>query len=127
MEKYIEEAAEHFKKLYAEQLERVARMEQAGEALNFKELKPVIIGMCPGDGIGPVIFKEAEKTLKYLLKAEIEEGKVEIRNIDGLTLENRLACGQTIPDEVLAQLKECHAILKGPTTTPQADSGVKNL
>lgn len=127
MEKYIEEAAEHFKKLYAEQLERVARMEQAGEALNFKKLKPVIIGMCPGDGIGPVIFKEAEKTLKYLLKAEIEEGKVEIRNIDGLTLENRLACGQTIPDEVLAQLKECHAILKGPTTTPQADSGVKNL
>ncbi|MEY8337371.1 isocitrate/isopropylmalate family dehydrogenase [Lachnospiraceae bacterium 62-35] len=128
MEKrYEDEAAEHFKKLFMEQLERAERMERQEEALDFTSLSPIIIGTCPGDGIGPIIFEEAEKTLKFLLKEEISDGKVVIKRIDGLTLENRLASGQSIPDEVLTQMKECHVILKGPTTTPQAGSGVKNL
>ena len=125
--KYAEEAAEHFKQLFLEQLERAERIEKEDQALDFASLSPVIIGLCPGDGIGPIIFEEAERVLTFLLKDELASGKAVLKKIDGLTLENRLACGETIPKEVLAQIKECHVILKGPTTTPQAGSGVKNL
>ncbi|RGY99451.1 isocitrate/isopropylmalate family dehydrogenase [Clostridium sp. AM58-1XD] len=125
--KYLEEAAEQFKQLVSEQMERAERLEREEQALDFNSISPIIIGTCPGDGIGPIIFEEAEKTLRFLLEKEIAAGKVEIRRIDGLTLENRLASGETIPKEVLSQLKECHVILKGPTTTPQAGGGVKNL
>ena len=125
--KYAEEAAEHFKQLFLEQLERAERIEKEDQALDFASLSPVIIGLCPGDGIGPIIFEEAERVLTFLLKDELASGKAVLKKIDGLTLENRLACGETIPKDVLAQIKECHVILKGPTTTPQAGSGVKNL
>ena len=125
--KYAEEAAEHFKQLFLEQLERAERIEKEDQALDFASLSPVINGLCPGDGIGPIIFEEAERVLTFLLKDELASGKAVLKKIDGLTLENRLACGETIPKEVLAQIKECHVILKGPTTTPQAGSGVKNL
>ena len=125
--KYAEEAAEHFKQLFLEQLKRAERIEKEDQALDFASLSPVIIGLCPGDGIGPIIFEEAERVLTFLLKDELASGKAVLKKIDGLTLENRLACGETIPKDVLAQIKECHVILKGPTTTPQAGSGVKNL
>ena len=36
----------------------------------------------------------------------------------GLTIENRLACGKAVPDDVLAEIKTCDVLLKGPTTTP---------
>ena len=39
--------------------------------------------------------------------------------IDGLTIENREACGKAIPDDVLAEIKKCDVLLKGPTTTPK--------
>ena len=39
--------------------------------------------------------------------------------IDGLTIENRLALGKAIPDDVLAEIKKCDVLLKGPTTTPK--------
>ena len=125
--KYAEEAAEHFKQLFLEQLKRAERIEKEDQALDFASLSPVIIGLCPGDGIGPIIFEEAERVITFLLKDELASGKAVLKKIDGLTLENRLACGETIPKDVLAQIKECHVILKGPTTTPQAGSGVKNL
>ena len=47
-----------------------------------------------------------------------EEEAVELREIEGLTLENRQACGQAVPTEVLAAIRECDVLLKGPTTTP---------
>ena len=52
-------------------------------------------------------------------------GAWEFKEIDGLTIENRAACGKAIPDDVLAELKACHVILKGPTTTaaPPATNG----
>ena len=39
--------------------------------------------------------------------------------IDGLTIENRLAQGKAVPEDVLAQIKACDVLLKGPTTTPK--------
>ena len=45
-------------------------------------------------------------------------GRVEFREIDGLTIERRTEVGKAIPDDTLAALKACDVILKGPTTTP---------
>jgi isocitrate dehydrogenase (NAD+) len=80
-----------------------------------------------GDGIGPFICKHAENVLKELLKEEIAAGKVEVRTIDGLTIENRAKHLKAIPDEVLVELKKCHVVLKGPTTTPKKGDGWPNI
>ena len=47
--------------------------------------------------------------------------------LDGLTIENRAAQHKAIPDDVLAELKKCHVILKGPTTTPRAGDPWPNV
>ncbi|MBQ3224915.1 MAG: isocitrate/isopropylmalate dehydrogenase family protein, partial [Oscillospiraceae bacterium] len=87
----------------------------------------IIIGVCGGDGIGPAITKEAHRVLEYLLKEEVDAGKIEFRVIDGLTIENRVAANKAIPDDVLEELKACHVILKGPTTTPRAGDPWPNI
>ncbi len=118
MQKYIDTAVEQFKTLITEQLERQNRMEKDAGAKDFTNMDKIVIGVCGGDGIGPIISESAVKVMKHLLADEIASGKVEIRVIEGLTVENRLAQGKAIPDDVLAELKACDVILKGPTTTP---------
>lgn len=120
-------AVEHFRALIEEQLARVERMKNDAGFVDYAALDKLIVGVCGGDGIGPVISKEAARVLEYLLADEVKAGKVELRYIDGLTIENRIATGKAIPDDVLEQLKQCHVILKGPTTTPQAGSGMPNI
>lgn len=120
-------AVEHFRALIEEQLARVERMKKDAGFVDYAALDKLIVGVCGGDGIGPVISKEAARVLEYLLADEVKAGKVEFRYIDGLTIENRIATGKAIPDDVLEQLKQCHVILKGPTTTPQAGSGMPNI
>ncbi len=56
--------------------------------------------------------------LEKLLATELAEEKVVLKKIEGLTIENRLALGKSVPDEVLAEIKACDVLLKGPTTTP---------
>ena len=68
---------------------------------------------------GPTILREAQRLLETLLKDEIEAGKTELRPIEGLTIENRLAKGKSVPDDVLAAIRECTVLLKGPTETPK--------
>ena len=119
MEKYIDSAVEQFRALITEQLARQNRMENDNFVKDFKNADKIIIGICGGDGIGPIITNGAQRVLEYLLSDEIKSGRVEMRVIDGLTIENRLACGKAIPDDVLAQIKACDVILKGPTTTPK--------
>ena len=118
-EKEIEAAKEQFGKLLEKQLKRVEVMKAQGDFIDYKKLDKIIIGVCGGDGIGPRITKEAARILEFLLKSEIEKGKVEIRYIDGLTIERRAELLKAIPDDVLEELKKCHVILKGPTTTPR--------
>lgn len=115
----IEAAKEKFGQLLERQLERVEQMKSQGDFMDFKKLDKIIIGVCGGDGIGPAITKQAQRVLEYLLKEEVAQNKVEFRVIDGLTIERRAAEMKAIPDDVLAELKECHVILKGPTTTPR--------
>ncbi len=120
-------ACEKFRKVLEGQLKRVEDMKAQGDFTDYENLEKIKIGVCGGDGIGPIITKEAARVLRFILSDLVESGKVEFRDIDGLTLENRIANGKAIPDDVLAELKECHIILKGPTTTPQKGSGMPNI
>ena len=130
MESYeinLNEACLKFRKILEDQLARVEEMKGQGDFVDYAALDKLIIGVCGGDGIGPIISHEAERVLKFILSDLVESGKVEFRTIDGLTLENRIACNKAIPDDVMAELKACHIILKGPTTTPQKGSGMPNI
>ncbi len=115
----IEAAKEQFGKLLEKQLKRVENMKSQGDFVDYSKLDKIVIGVCGGDGIGPAITGQAQRVLEYLLKEEVEKGKVEFRVIDGLTIERRAAEMKAIPDDVLAELKACDVILKGPTTTPR--------
>ncbi len=120
----IEAAKEKFGKLIEEQLARVEKMKADKEFIDFAKLPVIKIGICGGDGIGPAITAQAQRILEFLLADEVESGKVEFKVISGLTIENRIKAGKAIPDDVLAELKECPVILKGPTTTPRAGDKV---
>lgn len=123
----IEEAKAHFARLAEEQFERIEMMKKAEDWIDYTTLKPIIIGIIGGDGIGPYIAEEARRILEFLLKDEEKAGKVEFRNIEGLTIENRAEHNQPIPDDVLAEIKKCHVTLKGPTTTPRKGDPWPNI
>ncbi|HAA25893.1 MAG TPA: isocitrate dehydrogenase [Ruminiclostridium sp.] len=127
MDNMIQEAKEKFGKLVEEQLKRVEMMKSQGDFINYSELDEIVIGIVGGDGIGPAITAQAQRILEFLLKDEVEKGKVRFKVIDGLTIENRAKVNKAIPDDVLEELKECHVILKGPTTTPRAGDPWPNI
>ncbi len=116
-EKILNDACDHFRALVSEQLDRAEKLKNR-EILDYEKLDRIIIGFCGGDGIGPIITHEAMRVLEELLKDRINAGKVELRPIEGLTIENRKAVGKAIPDDTLSEIKKCHVILKGPTETP---------
>lgn len=126
-EQEIERSKEHFNKILVEQLERVERMKISQEWIDYTSLKPLIIGFVGGDGIGPFISEEAKRVLEFLLKDEIANRKIEMRTIKGLTIENRVKVMKAIPDDVLEEIKKCHVILKGPTTTPKKGDPWPNI
>ena len=123
----LDVACEKFRKLMAEQLIRVENMKAQGDFVDYAALDVIKIGVCGGDGIGPIISAQARRVLEFILADLVEAGKVEFKDIEGLTIENRIAKGKAIPDDVMAELKSCHVILKGPTTTPQKGSGMPNI
>ncbi len=123
----ITAAAEKFTALVKAQLERNERIKSVKEFTDYAALDTIVVGVCGGDGIGPVITAEAQRVLEHLLRDEVAKGKVAFKVIDGLTIENRVAAGKAIPDDVLAELKQCHVILKGPTTTPRAGDPWPNI
>lgn len=123
----LDEACAKFRKILEEQLARVEDMKSQGDFVDYDSLDTLKIGVCGGDGIGPTITAAAREVLEFMLAEEIAAGKVEFTDIEGLTLENRIAHGKAIPDDVLAALKACHVVLKGPTTTPQKGSGLPNI
>ena len=112
----IDMACEAFRKILEEQQERVTNM--TTEKTDFSTKKTIIIGVVDGDGIGPIITAQATRVLEKLLADEIAAGTIVIKQIEGLTIENRLACNQPVPTDVLSQIKTCDVLLKGPTTTP---------
>lgn len=123
----IDSAKSHFETIINEQIARVEAVRNAGPPLDYGEISPVVIGIIGGDGIGPAITEVGRQVLEELLSDEVEAGKVEFRNIEGLTIENRAAHMQSIPDDVLEEIKACHVTLKGPTTTPEKGDEWPNL
>ena len=127
MNEAIKLAADKFAKVLEKQMERNERIKAQKDFLDFENLPKIIIGVAGGDGIGPAITHEAHRILEFLLADEVKSGKVEFKVIDGLTIENRVKAMKAIPDDVLAELKECHVILKGPTTTPRKGDPWPNI
>ena len=115
----IEKAKEYFGQIVEEQLNRVEELKKAQDWMDYSQLKPIIIGIIGGDGIGPFIAMESRRVLEFMLEEEAKTGKVEMRNIEGLTIENRSKQNKSIPDDILEEIKKCHVVLKGPTTTPR--------
>ena len=133
----IQKATDHFKELLIGQAKRHQKIkgekttdengENKHQSLekgsnvkgNKSDHEKVVIGVCGGDGIGPIITGSTGQVLQHLLRTRLEKGSVEIRNIDGLTIDNRMAQNAPVPDDVLAEIKECTVLLKGPTTTPK--------
>ena len=126
-EAQVKNAVEKFEALIRAQSDRSDKIKAQGDFIDFKSLDKIIIGVCGGDGIGPVITKESARVLEYLLDDKVKAGKIEFKVIDGLTIENRVKANKAIPDDVLEELKSCHVILKGPTTTPQAGDPWPNI
>lgn len=123
----IKESVAKFEQLLIAQAERAERIKAEKDFVDYDALDKLVIGVCGGDGIGPVITHEAERVLRFLLADDVDAGKIVFNEIDGLTIENRAAVGKAIPDDVLAELKKCHVILKGPTTTPRAGDPWPNI
>lgn len=121
------EALDKYIKVVESQLARIEKMKEQSDFINYAEIDKIIIGVCGGDGIGPMITAQTKKVLETLLKDKIDSGKIEFRDINGLTIERRIELSKPIPEDTLKELKECHIILKGPTTTPRAGDGMKNI
>lgn len=116
-----------FKKIIEDQLARVEKMNIIIGYTDYSKLDKIIIGIIDGDGIGPVILTETRRVLAYLLNDEILCNKIELRTINGLTIENRIHKMETVPSDVLADIKSCHVLLKGPTTTPSQSDNLPNF
>lgn len=117
--KDIDEAVKHFKELLNGQLERLEKIKGQEDFINYGNLENIVIGICDGDGIGPIIVDIARKILNFILRDEIQSKKLIIKNIEGLTIENRSKLKCTVPQDTLEAIKSCDVFLKGPTTTPR--------
>ena len=123
----IRAAQEKLAKLIASEFERIERMKQSDQATDFSALDKIVIGVIPGDGIGPIIMEQALRVIRELMKEEIESGKIEIRMIEGMTIERRAELEQSLPEDVLEACKACHVLLKGPLVTPRPGDPWPNL
>lgn len=123
----IAAAQEKFAELIRSEYERIERMKADNEVTDFAKLEKIVVGILPGDGIGPIIMKQALRVLDDLLGPEIASGRVEVRTIEGMTIENRAAKLQSLPDEVFEEVKQCNVLLKGPMVTPRASDPWPNL
>ena len=122
-----ERAATHFNSLIERQMARIDGMKEQEDWVDYSTVDPLVVGVVGGDGIGPIICDEARRVMEFLLEDQVAAGKVEVRTIEGLTIENRAAQGKPIPEDILAELRKCHVILKGPTTTPSEGDEWPNI
>ena len=123
----IQMAQEAFGKLIREESGRIERMKQGAEITDFSKKEKIIVGILPGDGVGPILMEQALRVLDALVGSEIAQGKIEVRQIEGMTIENRVAKLESLPAEVLEEVKKCDVLLKGPMVTPRAGDGLPNL
>jgi len=123
----ITKATEHFGRLLEIQMKRMEAVKSGPDWVDYAKLAPIRVGILAGDGIGPFIAAEAKRALEFILGDATAAGKVEIKDIEGLTIENRAARKKAIPDDVLAEIKTFDVTLKGPTTTPRKGDPWPNI
>lgn len=123
----ILQAQERFGELIRSEFGRIERMKADNGAKDFGSLDKIVVGILPGDGIGPIIMEQALRVIRALIPSELEREKVELRRIEGMTIENRAAKLQSLPDEVFEEVKQCDVLLKGPMVTPRAGDPWPNL
>ena len=127
MEEQIKAAQEKFAELIRSEYERIEAMKQDKEVTDFASKEKIVVGILPGDGIGPIIMEQALRVVHELLADEIASGKVELRTIEGMTIENRVAKMESLPADVFEECKKCDVLVKGPFVTPRAGDGLPNL
>ena len=127
MREKTKQAMEAFGKLIEAEYARIDRMKADTEVTNFAEKSQIVIGVMPGDGIGPIIMEQALRVLNELMAPEIASGKIKIRRIEGMTIERRAALNKSLPEDVLTACKECDVLIKGPFVTPRAGDPWPNL
>ena len=127
MREKTKQAMEAFGKLIEAEYARIDRMKADTEVTNFAEKSQIVIGVMPGDGIGPIIMEQALRVLNELIAPEIASGKIKIRRIEGMTIERRAALNKSLPEDVLTACKECDVLIKGPFVTPRAGDPWPNL
>lgn len=86
----IRNALTKYEALLRSQLERVERINTAGDAVDYTKLDKITIGVCGGDGIGPIITDASAKVLEYLLADDVKRGRIVFKHIDGLTMRTAL-------------------------------------
>ena len=123
----VEMAKEQFGELIQSEFERIERMKADNMVKDFSKSDRIVVGVMPGDGIGPLIMKQALRVMEVLMKPELESGKIEVRQIEGMTIENRAALMQSLPEDVFEEVKQCDVLLKGPMVTPRAGDPWPNL
>ena len=126
-EESIVKAQEAFADLIRQDYKRIDNMRKAQAPVDFSKLEKIIVGILPGDGIGPVIMPLALQVLEALMGQDMAAGKIEIRHIEGMTIENRVARNSSLPEECLEEIRQCQVLLKGPMVTPRAGDGLPNL
>ena len=127
MDEEIKAAQEKFAKLIRSEYERIEAMKQDKEVTDFSSKEKIVVGILPGDGIGPIIMEQALRVVHELLADEIASGKVELRTIEGMTIENRVARMESLPEDVFEECKKCDVLVKGPFVTPRTGDGLPNL
>lgn len=123
----VDVAKEQFGELIQSEFERIERMKADNTVKDFSKSDRIVVGVMPGDGIGPLIMKQALRVMEVLMKQELESGKIEVRQIEGMTIENRAALMQSLPEDVFEEVKQCDVLLKGPMVTPRAGDPWPNL
>ena len=126
-EQMIQAAQERLAALIREDLGRIERMKESQAITDFASLDKIVIGVMPGDGIGPIIMEQALRVMRELLKDELASGKVELREIPGMTIERRAELGESLPADVLEACKACNVLIKGPFTTPRPGDPWPNM
>lgn len=121
-----EQHTKRFGELIRKEQQRLASVNEK-KALPKSADEGTVIAVLPGDGIGPIIMEQAIRVLSELLKEELASNEIRFSFIEGLTLENRLATGESVPEAIMAEIKSCPIILKGPMTTPKASDAGINL
>lgn len=123
----IQEAQAKFGQLIENESIRIEKMKESSVPVDYSKKEQIIVGILPGDGVGPILMEQALKVLKELVKDEVESGRIVLKEIEGMTIENRVARLESLPSDVLREAKKCDVLLKGPMVTPRAGDGLPNL